>query len=135
MWILDNSIVVKWFFEDEVLHQKSIQVRNLALRNSVNFAVPTLIYSELIHVLSKKSKYDLPFVHDCIAMFTEMKIRTLPLSNEVLRYASEFTCQGFSGYDATYLALAKDLHGKWLTADLKAVERDNHQHSAGLNDF
>lgn|SRR3989338_1405123 len=133
MWILDNSVIIKWLFENEPLHQKALLVRKEVATKPNQFIIPTLCYSELIHVLSKKTNRDLVFVNQCLEILMTIGIRTQGLSHETLLTAAQLTCEGFSGYDATYLALAKELGGKWLTADLVAVKKDNHKHSVWLD--
>lgn len=135
MLILDNSVIVKWFYRDEQDHLKALHVRNLAIKNPLDFGIPELVYSELLHVLARKSEGDLNFVNHCIQTFLHMRIRTLEFSKTAIARAAELTCKGLSGYDATYLALAQEFHAKWLTADGTAVMKDASKHSLSLKDW
>lgn len=133
MWILDASVIVKWFFTDEPLREHALRVQRHAVNNPKEFIIPHLCYSELIHVIARKSNNDLLFVSQCLDLITRMGFRTFWLSNDALFKAAEFSCSGLSGYDATYLALAEDLKAYWLTADRKASQKNLSPHILNLD--
>jgi predicted nucleic acid-binding protein len=124
IWILDTSVVASWFFSDEVHHRLSLTVRARVHEHPSLFVVPPLFYSELVHVLARKSKRDEPFVHAAMHLVLRLGLRTLPLSERALGRMPHWTCSiGLSGYDATLVALAEDLGGKWVTVDAKAAKK------------
>ncbi|MEI6791506.1 MAG: type II toxin-antitoxin system VapC family toxin [Myxococcaceae bacterium] len=135
MWILDASVIVKWFFTDEPLRENALQVQRHAVTNPKEFIIPHLCYSELLQVLARKSNNDLVFLNRSLDLITRMGLRTFWLSNDALLKAAEFSCLGLSGYDATYLALAHDLKGYWLTADQKALKKNLSPHILSLNNW
>jgi predicted nucleic acid-binding protein len=45
------------------------------------------------------------------------------MSAELLHDIGEFKKLGLSGYDAAYVALARQLKGRWLTFDAKAHQK------------
>lgn len=118
--VLDTSVVVKWFFTDEPLRQEALAVRAAVAERPRAFVVPHLFLSELIHVLARKSGSDLPFVDRALGLVVRLGFVTLGLSDEGLSVCSRWSCEGLSGYDATFVALASEVHGTWLTADEKA---------------
>jgi predicted nucleic acid-binding protein len=122
MWILDVSVVVKWFFTDEPLREKAIELRDVLVEKPLMFAVPHLFYSELIHVLSKKSGKKVQFVQEALDLVLSFGLPTVFLTKEGLSKAVQYSCEGLSGYDATYVALANQLKARWVTSDSQAVK-------------
>ena len=123
MWILDASVVVKWFFTDEKLREKAIEIQDAVAEVPLKFVVPHLFYSELTHVLARKSGLSTQFVRDALNLVLNLGLRTVSLTSEGFADLATFSCQGFSGYDATYLGLAKQLGARWITADFKAIKK------------
>ena len=121
--VLDTSIAASWFFTDEVNHSASLSVLHHLGLKSDRYFVPALFYSELIHVLSRKSANDILFVKDAIKKVICLGLRQLTLSESALDSIVSWSCKGLSGYDATFVALAQDLRGLWLTADLPAAKK------------
>lgn len=121
--ILDTSIAASWFFTDEVNHSASLSVLHHLGLKSDRYFIPGLFYSELIHVLSRKSGYDISFVKNAVKKVVSLGLRQLALSESALESVVSWSCNGLSGYDATFVALAEDLGGFWLTADLTAVKK------------
>lgn len=85
------------------------------------FVVPTLFHSELIHVLARKSGRDRRMVAQSLQLIIRLGLRTLSLTDSALQSAGRWACKGLSGYDATFVALAEELDGRWLTADVTAA--------------
>jgi predicted nucleic acid-binding protein len=121
--ILDTSIVVSWFFTDEINHVESLSVLHHLGLKSDRYFVPGLFYSELIHVLARKSGNDISFVKDAVKKVMSLGLRQLTLSESILESIVSWSCKGLSGYDATFVALAEDLGGIWLTADIPAAKK------------
>jgi predicted nucleic acid-binding protein len=123
IWALDASVAVKWFFTDEPRREQALGVReHLALRPE-RFVVPQLFMSEMLHVLARKSGGDERFVRDGVSLLLRLGLRTLSLGADGWHEASGWCCHGLSGYDATYLALAAQLGGRWLTDDAAAARK------------
>ncbi len=135
MWVLDASVIVKWFFTGEPLRENALQVQSYALNHPREFIIPHLCYSELLQVITRKSNSDLVFLSKCLTSVTKMGLRTSGLSHQALIKAAEFCCQGLSGYDATYLALAHDLKARWLTDDRKALKKNLGPHVLSLDQW
>ena len=123
LFILDASVAVKWFFLDEPQRDMALTVRDHLVEHPENFVVPPLFFTELIHVLARKSNGDEKFSTQAIEIILGLGIRCNSLSNDGFLSAVQFSCEGLSGYDATYAALAKETNGKWLSADLKALKK------------
>ena len=135
VWVLDASVAVKWFFVDESLRDKALAVREVLAARPAEFVIPHLFHSEFVHVLARKSGRDLQFVRHALELVVRLGTPTIGLSERSLRVVAELACDGFSGYDATYLALADDLGGLWLTADARAVSRAGAGRARGLDSW
>lgn len=131
-WVLDTSVAVAWFFTDEPLREQALSVRR-SLRDAPQcYIVPPLFHSELLHVLARKSGRNRQFVTTALRLVLRLGIRTLVLPEPALLRAAYWTCRGLSGYDATFLALAEDIDGRWLTADEQAVRVSSGQRTQTL---
>ncbi len=130
--VLDTSIAVGWFFTDEPLRKKSLLVRRDLADRPQHYIVPPLFHSELIHVLVRKSKRNEEFVGTALQLTLRLGLRTLLPSPAALKRTVYWACRGLSGYDATFLALAEDVGGTWLTADERAVKAAGRKHARAL---
>lgn len=122
LWVLDTSIAAAWFFTDEPLRSEALAVRNHLRDEPQRFLVPHLFHAELVHVLARKSGRNRRFVHDALDLFLRLGVRTLPLAETALLRSVDWACRGLSGYDATFVALAEDVGGRWLTGDESAAK-------------
>lgn len=120
-WVLDTSVAAAWFFTEEPLRDESLAVRGDLGRKPHMYVVPHLFHAELVHVLARKSGRDTVFVAEALRLIMRLGLRTLALSEAALLRTAEWTARGLSGYDATFVALAEDLEGRWLTSDESAA--------------
>ena len=123
IWALDASVAVKWFFTDESRRPQAMAVRGYLTAHPECFVVPHLFMSELVHVLARKSGHDAQFVENAIHLLLRLGLRTLGLDDDGWRGACRWSARGLSGYDATYVALAEQLGGCWLTDDGAAAQK------------
>jgi predicted nucleic acid-binding protein len=132
LWVLDTSVVVGWFFTDEPLREQALAVRANLRDEPRRYVVPSLFHAELIHVVARKSGRNLRFVTEALRLTLRLGIRTLALSEAALLRSAHWACRGLSGYDATFLALAEDVAGRWLTADERAAKTAGKRHAETL---
>lgn len=121
VWVLDTSVAVAWLFTDEPTHREALRLLSRLRDEPDRFLVPHLFLSEAVHVLARKSGRDRTFARTAIDLLMRLGIRTLPLSEAAILRTADWTCRGLSGYDATFVALAEDLGGRWVTADERAA--------------
>lgn len=126
LWILDTSVAVAWFFENEEQHDAAIEVLRDVRREPNSYVVPPLFYAEVVNVLARKSN-NVDWVREGLATVISFGIRTLMLAEPALLQTADWACKGLGGYDATFVALAQDLGGRWLTTDTRAARiADEH---------
>lgn len=121
LYVLDSSVAVSWFFTDEAQHGPAVDVRSAVRSEPRRFAVPPLFHSEVIHALARKWGRDADRVRRAMALLIAFGFPTLTLPERALLRACDWSCQGLSGYDATFVALAEELGGRWVTADARAA--------------
>lgn len=122
--ILDTSVAVKWFFEDEPRRERAHRVLNDLVESPTRFAVPDLFFQELAAVLVRKSGQQGDFVTQSLESVFDLGIPTIATGRELMTKAIDFSCQHkVSYYDAVFLSTARMMKGVWLTADEKAGRR------------
>lgn len=121
LWVLDSSVAVAWFSADDAQHARAVEVLQHVRDEPRRYVVPHLFYSEVANVLSRKWGRDAASVRLAIGSLVRFGLATLGLSEAALLRMAELSCSGLGGYDATFVALAEDLGGRWLTADDRAA--------------
>lgn len=120
-WILDTSVAAAWFFTNDDQHVDALQVLEALGQQPDEYAVPELFYSELVHVLARRSGRDEAFVRAGLDAVLDLGIRTIPIDQVALRRAGQLACGGLTGYDATFVGIAEEIGARWLTADERAA--------------
>lgn len=121
-WVLDTSVAAAWFFTDEPLRPQCLAVRDDLRETPDRYVVPHLFHAEIVHVLARKAGREAGFVREALQLLLRLGIRTLPLTEAAILRTGHWACRGMSGYDATFVSLAEDLGGAWLTADDRAAK-------------
>jgi len=122
IWVIDASVAVRWLIEDES-HPHADEVLEKAVQYPQNFAVPELFAFEVYSVLHRVHPDALKAFTNGILPLLQGGIFRQPMTNDLAVKAEAFVKLGLTGYDACYAALAKKLHGRWLTFDRKAHRR------------
>ncbi|MBI5504497.1 MAG: type II toxin-antitoxin system VapC family toxin [Deltaproteobacteria bacterium] len=133
--ILDASVVVAWFLTDEPSRVTALALGEAVRDKPRNYVVPPFFHSELVHVLARRSAKDARFVKSAIGLVLRLGLRTVSLSESALLRTGHWACRGLSGYDATYVALAEDLGGRWLTSDERAAKKAGPKFARTLADW
>ena len=119
IWVVDASVAVRWFIEQEN-HPHADLILEKMLSQPERFAVPELFSFEVYAVLNRlHPRGSKAFLAGMIPVL-QCGILRYPMTESLARQASTFVDRGLAGYDACYVALAKELNGMWLTFDLKA---------------
>ena len=126
IWIIDASVVVRWFLEDEA-HDCADEVLKAVIEDPKIFTVPELFAFEVYAVLLRLHPDGLTAFRKGIIPILHGGLLRHPMTEELAVKANRFVKKGLTGYDACYAALALDLKGCWLTFDKKAqklIEKD-----------
>jgi predicted nucleic acid-binding protein len=120
--ILDASVVVKWFCpEDQSSTEKAARVLDELKIEPKKFACPELLFSECLHVFSRKFGGETEHVIWAMDRIFRLGIRPLRWDATMAGLAAKDVGRGLSGYDATYYAIARAVGGRWLTFDSRAA--------------
>jgi len=127
IWVIDASVAVRWFIEDEV-HVYADKVLEKLFDQPETFAVPELFGFEIYAVLQRLHPEALDVFRRGIIPLLQGGILRQPMTEKLALKADRFVKIGLTGYDACYAALAQDLKGMWLTFDQKAhklIQKEN----------
>ncbi|MFZ0134399.1 MAG: type II toxin-antitoxin system VapC family toxin [Desulfobacterales bacterium] len=126
IWVLDASVAVRWFLEDEA-HASADEVLRAVIEDPGKFAVPELFAFEVYAVLQRLHPQGLTAFRKGVLPLLQGGLLRHPMTEDLAVKANRFVKKGLGGYDACYAALALDLKGCWLTFDKKAyklIEKD-----------
>ncbi|MEI8172082.1 MAG: type II toxin-antitoxin system VapC family toxin [Deltaproteobacteria bacterium] len=131
IWVIDASIAVRWFLEDESHPHADAVLRRLVDRPEL-FAVPELFCFEVFSVLCRiHPKSRDVYINGMIPIINGGMLRQ-PMTETLVNDSAIFVAMGLTGYDACYAALALELKGSWLTFDEKAhraIEKEGLSHN------
>jgi predicted nucleic acid-binding protein len=118
--VLDASVAIKWFVTEEGSERAFAYLEQL-IEAPLNFFVPELFYFELANILNRllfgceDPRYEL------FSRLLHVGVNRVSFTPEFVPVVAKFQAAGLSGYDASYVALAELVSGRWVTADKKAA--------------
>lgn len=116
IWVIDASVAVRWFIDEEAHAHAEEKV----IDSPERFAVPELFAFEVFSVLQRIHPNGLEAFRKGVMPLLQGGILRQPMTEGLALIADRFVKLGLTGYDACYAALAKDLKGIWLTFDKQA---------------
>ena len=123
MIILDASVVVKWFSEEEYT-EKALAIRERIRMGEERVIVPDLLLYELANALKYNPSFDANDVSDALTSIFDMDLEIVTPTPEIINLAVALAFEyNITVYDAFYIALAKDLELTFITADRRLCER------------
>jgi len=123
MIILDASVVVKWFSEEEYT-EKALAIRERIRMGEERVIVPDLLLYELANALRYNPSFDANDVSDALTSIFDMDLEIVTPIPEIINLAVALAFEyNITVYDAFYIALAKDLELTFITADRRLCER------------
>jgi predicted nucleic acid-binding protein len=127
IWVIDASVAVRWFIEDEV-HPNAEKVLMKLIGQPGAFTVPELFAFEVYAVLQRLHPEGLEVFRKGIIPLLQGGMFRQPMTEKLALKANRYVQMGLTGYDACYAALAKDVKGMWLTFDREAhilIQKEN----------
>lgn len=120
--VLDASVIVKWYFKEEgSTHAQEIY--DAFKNNKVNIVVPVLLYYEVANAV-KYTKTDSKEKVDIIKSLFGLRLDTVEPSEDTFLAALESAeIYDATMYDCVYLAVAKKLGCKYITADAEFCKK------------
>ena len=120
--VLDASVVLKWYLKEKGSSAAEIW-RKKHLSGEVKICAPTLLYFEIVNALGTK-RITAKVARAHIEALLALDISFYDSSVLDIKYwVSLIKELGISGYDASYITLAKGLSCSFVTADQKLFEK------------
>ncbi len=123
MIILDTSVVIKWFSEEEYT-DKALEIRERIRMGEEKVVVPDLLLYELANALKYNPNFDADDVSDALTSIFDIDMDIVTPIPETINSAVTLAFEhNITVYDAFYVALAKETELTFVTADRRFCER------------
>ncbi len=120
---LDASVILKWFCEEED-SDKAIKYKEEYINKKINILEPDLIIYELQNVLRYNKGFSIHTVNEALKEFLNLDMDIYSPTLKLITNATEIAYNyDISIYDSYYIALAKMLNCKLITADGKLKKK------------
>ena len=122
MYVVDASVVLKWFLQEDD-SPKALDLYAKALGDEVELAAPDILLYEVANILVRKRKASRGQAENAVRLVLDSGLNVSepdhdPLSDSIRIAAAA----GLTVYDASYVALAAQMSGTLITADLRLAE-------------
>ena len=123
-YVLDTSVVVKWFSEyNEDDLGESLGLRKAILEGKCSVVVPALMFYELANALRYNPRFDAKDVKTAVNSVMEMGFEVKGIDTETMARAVEIAFKYHTTvYDTYFLALSQTEHEPLVTADYTFVK-------------
>ena len=129
--VVDASIVVKWFVEEEYSREARL-LRKAYANNLINIVAPSLLPYEVLNALKYSGAFGEEELKEIAGALEDFQLTLFNLQSEFAAKSIELAMRkGVTIYDASYVALAQILGAELYTADeklIKKMEVDNAKH-------
>lgn len=120
--VLDTSVIIKWFRQEEKLANYALQVRRAYLNEMASIYIPSLVAYEVANVLRYKNELTAAQVEEAVQSLFDMGLEWIEPSAALMRRAVVIAREcDITVYDASFIALAEILNGEFITADRQLV--------------
>ncbi len=115
--VLDASVIVKWYFEEEGSEQSN-KIKELYRNHIIDIIVPDLLYFEFINAVRFNKDLTNREKNRIVKNLFNINLETIALGGsdfvDALNYAEKYDT---TIYDTAYYILAMKLNCKYITAD------------------
>ena len=119
MYVLDASLLIKWFSDKEYT-DKALKLRDDFFHGNTKLVVPDMLLYEISNALCYNPNFDQNDVVEAVNSFYDMGIDIIIQTGEVIKSAINFAfTHDVTIYDAFYTALAYEIDFTLITADAK----------------
>lgn len=121
--IIDASVVVKWFIEEND-SDKAVFIRDKFIDGKVELYVPTLLYFEVLNALKYSQLFKPNELEDAGESIENYGFKVISIKNEIRKHMIKVAVDyDLSIYDASYLGLSIGLEKIFCTADEKIIKK------------
>ncbi len=126
MYVLDASVLIKWFSNEEYT-DRALKLRDDFLQGYTELVVPDLLLYEVSNALRYNPNYNENDVIESVDSLYDMGINIIIPTGDVIKSAINLAfIHDVTLYDAFYAALAKEIDFTLITADAKFYRKTNN---------
>lgn len=123
MYVLDASVVLKWFLKEKD-SDLALGFRQKYISGNYNLALPDLILYEISNALRYEKSFSSAAVYDSVTALIDLGIDIIIPSPLLIKKALEIAyANKITFYDAVYVALASEIGFEFVTADEKLFQK------------
>jgi len=123
MHVLDTSVVVKWYVEEEDSDKARILMQN-HLDGKSTLVVPDLLIYEVANALKYSGAFSEKEICESVQDLYDLKLDIIaPLPSVIYPAIKISLTKDIAFYDAFYLALAQEIKSPLITADKKLYQK------------
>ncbi len=116
-YVLDSSVVIKWFSEEENT-DLALKFREGFIEGNVDITVPDLQLYEIANALRFNKKLNSKDVANAVNSLIDIGINIVVPTKDIIASTIEVAFEfDITFYDAYFIALAKELDYNFVTAD------------------
>jgi predicted nucleic acid-binding protein len=123
-WVLDSSVILKWFLQNEILGDRALKLRAAFLEGRARVVAPPLLIYEVANVLRYNKAMTRVQIERSLGSLLNMGFDwvapTAPVIRRAVAIAREYDT---SVYDASFAAAAEAMGADFITADERLVRR------------
>lgn len=127
-YVIDASVVLKWYFPDEEGKEKALELYKLYIGNGVNFCAPSLLDYEVINAISiavRRKRVGEDSANKFFIHYSEIEIEKVECKSYREEAFNISKTYSRSFYDSCYLALALNQGIPFVTGDKKLYHSVN----------
>lgn len=121
--VLDASVILKWFMKEDDSN-KAMSLKDAHVTGKFSIVVPDIVLYEIGNALRYEPEFTPKEIISCLEELYELNIDILAPLPDILDLVPEIAYHhDITFYDASYVALAKELGLQFVTADLKLYNK------------
>lgn len=121
--IVDASVVVKWFVEEEYSREARL-MRDAYANRLIDIAAPSLLPYEVLNALKYSGAFGEEELKEVAKTLEDFQLTLYNLEGKLAEKSVELAMRkGITIYDASYVALAQILNTELYTADEKLIRK------------
>ena len=118
--VIDASVALKWYLDDENLGTKALNILTQYLSNEIDLLAPSLLEYEVMNglkIAQKRGRINKKSLQSGIEGFFNLEITLFNVSHFPAKALDILSFFDISSYDASYLALSENEKIPFVTAD------------------
>ncbi len=123
VFVLDSSVLIKWFSNEDDT-SIALKLRDSYVKGKASIVCPDLVIYEIANALRYNKALKEKDIKNSVDSLLSMGISVIVPTKQVIESAISIALQhDITVYDAYFIALAKELNFKYVTADEKLYNK------------